>query len=496
MATRYLGRVTGVSAAAILAASSGPAHGQSNAELMDIIRQQQRQIEELSRRVDALQGQARQATEKANTATETANTATERANTATEKATRPRRRCRKSRRKSPTSRSSGRPGRPSRARTAAGRCTCSAACWSTAARSATTTTSTRTTTPPNSAPRASASRPTSIKGWKFKFETDFGNNEVDVKDAYIEYSGEFVEPAYVRVGQYKTPNSLEELTSRRFITFMERAAIVDAFELDYQIGLGSGVSGEIGGGAWGVDAGLFGQNAGDVQNNEGYALAARGHYAFFPDPEDREENSSQVVHLGASARYRNFDNDTFNSEVQYRQRPFFHFTGTRSVDTGTVEDAEGDVWVGPEFAWVQGPFSLQSEFANTFLQRKHGEDDANNLWGGYLSASYFLTGEHRNYDPKRGVFDRVKVERPLQDGGAGAWEVGARADYIDLNDEGVKGGEQISYIAGLNWYANNYVRFMLDGAVTQVFDAGGTDAAADGSSNLIYGGGIRAQVDW
>ena len=153
-----------------------------------------------------------------------------------------------------------------------------------------------------------------------------------------------MEPAYVRVGQYKTPNSLEELTIRRFITFMERAAIVDAFELDYQIGLGSGVSGEIGGGAWGGSAGLFGQNAGDVQDNEGYALAARGHYAFFPDPEDREENSSQVVHLGASARYRNFDNDTFDSQVQYRQRPFFHFTGTRSVDTGTVEDAEGDVW--------------------------------------------------------------------------------------------------------------------------------------------------------
>ena len=37
---------------------------------------------------------------------------------------------------------------------------------------------------------------------------------------------------------------------------------------------------------------------------------------------------------------------------------------------------------------------------------------------------------------------------------------------------------------------------MLDGAVTQVFDARDTDAAVRGSSNLIYGGGIRAQVDW
>ena len=68
--------------------------------------------------------------------------------------------------------------------------------------------------------------------------------------------------------------------------------------------------------------------------------------------------------------------------------------------------------------------------------------------------------------------------------------------HIDLNDEGVKGGEQISYIGGLNWYPNNFVRFMLDGAVTHVFDARNTAAAVRGSSNLIYGGGVRAQVDW
>ena len=80
--------------------------------------------------------------------------------------------------------------------------------------------------------------------------------------------------------------------------------------------------------------------------------------------------------------------------------------------------------------------------------------------------------------------------------GPTAWELGARADYIDLNDQGVKGGEQISYIGGLNWYPNNFVRFMLDGAVTQVFDARNTAAAVRGSSNLIYGAGVRAKVDW
>jgi hypothetical protein len=55
MTARGFGWATGVGAA-ILSASSGPAQGQSNQELMEIIRQQQRQIEELSRRLDELQG--------------------------------------------------------------------------------------------------------------------------------------------------------------------------------------------------------------------------------------------------------------------------------------------------------------------------------------------------------------------------------------------------------------------------------------------------------
>lgn len=56
------------------------------------------------------------------------------------------------------------------------------------------------------------------------------------------------------------------------------------------------------------------------------------------------------------------------------------------MDTGVLDDSEGDVWAGAEFAWTSGPFTLQSEIANTALQRKDGEDDANNLWGAYLGA--------------------------------------------------------------------------------------------------------------
>jgi len=324
------------------------------------------------------------------------------------------------------------------------------------------------------------------KDFEYKFETDFANDEATVKDAYVEWDAEDF-PVYLRVGQFKTPNSLEEQTSSRFITFMERAAITDAFDLNRRIGLG--VGGDVAG--FGYDLGIFGQEVGDAQNNEGYALAGRGYYDwFYGDDEDK----SKLLHFGASARYRNFDNDVDDSEVRYRQRPFFHFTGTRSVDTGTIADADSDTFVGGEFAWVSGPFSLQGEAANTWTQLD-GNSDLDNLWGGYVGASYFLTGEHRNYSASSGTFKRVKVLRPVQDGGHGAWEIGARLDYIDLNNKSAKGGEQYSTIAGVTWYLNDYIRMMLNGAVTKVEDAG-PNSAADGSNNTIWGVGGRVQVDW
>jgi phosphate-selective porin OprO/OprP len=467
MVQRALGPIAAVGGAAMLVAAPGSAQAQSNAELMDIIRQQQRQIEELSRRVDELEGRAQEAGEKA-AAAETAAQAAE--DTDWEVDWGP----------SPTIRSKdGRFETHLRGRlfVDGGYLDGQDGFYRN----------------DNATELRAARIGVEGKAWQdfgYRLEVDFANDDVDVTDAYIEYDGPVIEPAFVRFGQFKTPNSLEEQTSSRFITFMERAAFTDAFELDRRIGLGGGVGGD----NWAVTGGLFGQNAADVASNEGYALAGRSHYAFL-----EPLGADSVIHLGGSWRFRDLENDVDDDRARYRQRPFFHFTDTRSVDTGTLADAENDVFAGPEAALVLGPFSLQAEAGHTWLQRDGGASDADGLWGGYLSASYFLTGESRNYDPEEGVFDRVRVNAPLFEGGPGAWELGARFDYIDLNDNSaeVRGGEQYTAIAGVNWYLNNNVRFMLDYALTNVYDASDApDAAVDGSQNLIQGVGARAQVDF
>lgn len=335
-----------------------------------------------------------------------------------------------------------------------------------------------------------------FKDFRYKLEADFADNEVDIKDAYMEYAGLALRPiSSVRIGQYKTPNSLEEQTSARYTTFMERAAFTDAFDLDRRIGAGVGSKGE----NWTADVGLFSQNNGENSSSvtEGYAAAGRGTYAF-----TGVAASQDLLHTGASVRYRNLDNDVDNDQARYRQRPFFHDTN-RSVDTGNIDNASADLLGGLELAYVTGPFSIQGEAATTWVDRDSGSDDLYGLWGGYISPSYFLTGESRAKSYKGGKFNRIKVNNPIHKGGWGAWELAGRFDYIDLNSndsrqgDNARGGEQYSGIFGVNWYLNNYMRMMANYAYTRVFNArdmGGNQVV--GSSNVINGFGLRGQVDF
>jgi len=76
-------------------------------------------------------------------------------------------------------------------------------------------------------------------------------------------------------------------------------------------------------------------------------------------------------------------------------------------------------------------------------------------------VSYFLTGEHWGYDRRQGRLRRPKVNENAflvrdEDGklchGLGAWEVAYRYSWVDLNDNGIDGGQTSQHTFGLNWY--------------------------------------------
>jgi phosphate-selective porin OprO/OprP len=185
-----------------------------------------------------------------------------------------------------------------------------------------------------------------------------------------------------------------------------------------------------------------------------------------------------LLHVAASYRHLNaqFDSGVGDHVIQYRGRPSFRIAPVGAtpffVDTGKVVSDGSDVVAGEIFL-VQGPFALQSEIAMaTINDAVVGSANVGNatLWGGYIQATYFLTGEHKGYDRKLGRLDRIKVNEPFfwvrtDEGtsrGRGAWELAARYTYGDLNDSGINGGLFNELALGINWYWNPNFKVMAN----------------------------------
>lgn len=288
----------------------------------------------------------------------------------------------------------------------------------------------------------------------FKIQMDFAEGDADFKDVYMELKKVF--GAFgIRVGQFKEPFSLEELTSSNYITFMERSTH-NAFSPGRSTGLmihGTTADEFI---AWAAGVFFDSDDYGDRDRPTGVGSEFNftGRVAATPLYADK---GNSVFHIGAAASHRNPNDDM----VRYRRRPEIR-TVNRIVDTGTGM-AESVSLYNAEAAVVFGPFSAQGEYTHAGVNTQNGGISDPEFRAYYLMASFFLTGETRPYDMKKKVFSRVQPNANLgEDGGCGAWELAARYSNINLNEQIVQGGELNSVTIGLNWYLNPNTRVMFN----------------------------------
>ncbi len=317
--------------------------------------------------------------------------------------------------------------------------------------------------------------------YEFKAQYDFAGGDADFKDVYLgikhlPYIGG------VRLGHFKEPFSLEELTSSKHITFMERA-LPNMFAPSRNVGIM--VHNHILDDRVTYAVGVFRPTGhyGDGHGDGDYAVTGR--LTCLPWYANK---GRQLLHLGASLSRRN-GSDSF----RYRERPENH-QADRLIDTGTFR-ADNVELAGLEAALVLGPFSVQSELMHAYVDRKGpgGATDAT-FDGYYVEASYFLTGEHRQYKKSHGAFSRVKPRHnfSLKEGGLGAWQLAARYSHLGLNDEDLRGGEEDNITLGLNWYLNPNMRLMLNYVIADVDrDFGGRERDLD--ANYLM---MRYQIDF
>lgn len=315
-----------------------------------------------------------------------------------------------------------------------------------------------------------------FKNIKYKFEADFAGNKTTVKDAYIQYK---FKPVSLKVGQFKHMNSLEEQTSSRYITFMERASFTDAFKLSRRVGIAAGTGGK----NWTLNAGYFFEGFGSTNGsaNDENLFAARA--TFSPNIANGAK-----IHLGASFFSRNENGMVYGK--QYKQRPHSHQAG--KFVRSEKFDIDRENFFGLEAATIIGPFAAQAEWAwikNTLAASETATSKDPSYNGGYFELSYFFTGESRSYSGKKGTFGRTKVLNAVGEGGMGAWQIAARYDVIDLTHE-TFGEKQDTYLFGVNWYLNNHSRVMANYSHSVVKNNLGV------TNNKIDALGARFQVDW
>lgn len=347
--------------------------------------------------------------------------------------------------------------------------------------------------------------------FKYKAEFDFSDPDtVGYGDVLIEYAPKD-SPFSVKLGNMETFHSLEQMTSSRFTSFMERAQITEAFYSGRRLGIAGGYSQ----GDFLFNAGIFNTGITGSRGRDEWLFGTRLVYA--PKVGDNQ------LHFGASYQHREFNSDSLGN--RYRARPFVRSGSTRFVDTSSLA-AKSDDLFGVEAAGIFGPLHAAAEYqfmkvngisptdsipADDAVSGARLAGDAS-FSGGYVELGYFLTGETRGY--KGGAFNRTKVLNPVSKGGMGAWQINARIDHLDLSDDVssgatsqfVNGGKQTGYGVSLIWLPIDYVKFAAQYTYVDVSDfnrgAGGRgigsrigDAAADASADAhVFG--LRAQIDW
>ncbi len=297
----------------------------------------------------------------------------------------------------------------------------------------------------------------------FKAQYDFAGGDADFKDVYVGLKHVPV-VGNVRVGHFKEPFGLEEITSSKYITFMERS-LTSAFVPSRNTGLmlyNHALDERL---TWAAGVFRDTDNYGDNAEDGKYSVTTR--ITGLPWYED---DGKHLLHVGLAASHRDPDGD----DVRYRERPGIHQCA-RLVDTGHFAADSVDL-LGAEFALVYESASLQGEVMRSSVDAVGQEDPDFTAW--YVMGSYFLTGEHRSYKRSSGAFSRVKPINDFRDeeGGIGAWEATLRYSHLDLDDAGINVGELGTITAGLNWYLNPNTRVMCNYVVGDLDNVGDTSA--------------------
>jgi phosphate-selective porin OprO/OprP len=284
----------------------------------------------------------------------------------------------------------------------------------------------------------------------------------------------FSDRAQLRVGQFKMPMTLEELTSSRFIDFQERSFVdkmapakergamlhgVPRVGMTYALALSNG-------------AGKNGNEVTPQFDRPEVIGRITANFAEFIGAQARS-----VYHVGGSFSQGTLAGGTLSMTTEPRSGSAFG--GGNFFSTATFSGTGVDrTRLGLEAVVALGPVKFQGEWLNTNYTGRSAAGTAydKDIEAHYVSVLWMITGERYAETYRNGVFGRMVPYSNYSPGGTGtgAWELGLRWSSFNASDFTGNSANGTGVLATLNsnkadaltgqikWIATPNLRFYLD----------------------------------
>ncbi|KAF0129087.1 MAG: hypothetical protein FD155_2762 [Bacteroidetes bacterium] len=318
------------------------------------------------------------------------------------------------------------------------------------------------------------------KNWYGEIDLDFSNSELELKDAYLQYT--FNNGIELKAGNFKEGFSMESTTTSRYLTFIERPNVVATFGPSRHIGIGANYNYEwllgIGGihfqDIGGIEERIFSEdNNKDFGVDEGVSFT--GKLVAMPFYKDVDKG----LHFGVAGSYRTPKTDAeVRQTMRYSTRSLTSINRKKYIDTDLIGNIDYATLTGFEVAGYRKNLRFQGEYIMSKIHRLN-DLPTEKFDGFYAMGTWLIFGGKYNYNTTEGEFTQVARGKKWGD-----IELAARYDYLSLNSKGdgtITGGAGEGYTLGLNYYANNNIKIMLNYAYLN------HDRYANGKGKLFIG---------
>lgn len=315
--------------------------------------------------------------------------------------------------------------------------------------------------------------------WYAEFDMDISNSQLEIKDAYLEFSPN--NNLSFRVGNFKEGFSVESTTTSRYLTFIERANTVATFAPSRHIGLAALFNKNwlfAMGGVHFQDIGGLEERTFSEDNNKDFGydegVSFTGKVVAMPMYKDLNNG----LHFGLAASYRTPKSDAeIRGTERYSTRSLTSINRKKYMDTDLIPDVDHITLGGLELAAYHRNLRFQGEYMLSNVGRKNDlKTEKFNGW--YAFGSVLLFGGKYNYNTSEAEFTQ-----PTRGKSWGEIELAFRYDYLSLNSDGgnIMGGAGEGYTFGINYHVNNNVKIMLNYAYLN------HDRYANGKGKLFVG---------